>query len=1262
MIRHTLWFGWWTLVLGMVLAILLSAIRFGFPLLGQYREPIAELLSEQIGLPVTLEHLSTEWNGPFPKIEITGLEAFAIADNGPDVRFRFDSLKLELNLWDSLLLRTPLFQQLEAKGLYIRWHQRDGGWLRLPGQGSGASSVDMESMVTLLNIVMAQPEFRILESELDLVPESGPSRQIRLSELLFENTASEHQLSGDFYMPLLGENTELSFAARLEGDLNHPSTLEMPFYLQLGRLGTELLELSESPLPITDLSASAELWGNVNQFGLDYLRGKLSVERAWIDLPLAPLELNSSSTEFSLKPYSEGYQIQLRNTRMGDALGQVDFGSSQIELHRVAGELGLSRVLIKDLDLGLLEGLLSRYPLPDQVSEALAALKPQGSLRDFSIDLNDQQRGPSIRAWLHDVSIASWRGIPEIEGLFASVEMDEKGGFLAIDSPGLTLGFSNLYTEPSTYELARGSLSWEVGDASLILRSGTLELLRPEFSARGRFSIDLPFDPETQAYLDLLIGLEGADYRAASVLIPDVVTDPRLMAWLEQALKKGEVQQAGLAVHSPIRPLDDRARPSVELYVAAENIELDYQPPWPKINQAQAFVHLRDGGVQVDVTRGQILDSEMGRSVIAKPTGLNDLSIVAQIAGDLAKVDQLFRSESLRQTVGESLADWQLAGNHQSLIELGISLDGKQPPTVKVRSEVESGIFASEKQQLAITDISGPIQFDSSSGLSATEISASFLGREARASISSEPGQSTGVRFVGQWPVASLLDWAGVPLKEFVSGEIPVSAYLKLCAASNCRSSLSIDSNLKGTRVSGPDFLSLQPQQERQLSLQLELGAPLQLELDYGDQFSVAMRLGEQIAAHFALGGAPASIPADFGYRVSGSIFEIDVAEIFAMIAQINSSFSGGAGAAPKMSMDVEAQTLSLGSVYLKQVQARIQQLEREWQLSLAGPDVSGLIAWSQAQPAYRVALNQLYLHVPETESVQVDLPESDPEPTERSIFEAVPQVDFDIADLRWNSARLGRWRGSLRPGSSSVELNSIHGEMSDMELSGSASWIMTDRELTRVNLAYIGKDLGNTLQGLDEKRLIETESVEGRIALAWESAPWQVAGKSIYGNFRFATGKGRLLETSGGSGLLRLFGILNFNTLVRRLQLDFSDLFSTGVVFDSLAGNFLVEKGVARSVVPMEMKGPSAGMLADGAIDLGAKTLDMQVNVSLPLVSNTPLAAVLLGAPQIAGALFLIDKLIGDKIEKATSIAYTLTGGWDAPELKLLNREGEKQ
>jgi uncharacterized protein YhdP len=79
--------------------------------------------------------------------------------------------------------------------------------------------------------------------------------------------------------------------------------------------------------------------------------------------------------------------------------------------------------------------------------------------------------------------------------------------------------------------------------------------------------------------------------------------------------------------------------------------------------------------------------------------------------------------------------------------------------------------------------------------------------------------------------------------------------------------------------------------------------------------------------------------------------------------------------------------------------------------------------------------------------------------------------------------------------------------------------------------------------------------------------------------------------------------------------------------------------------------------MKAEGSIDLIHKTLDKRVDIILPLVGTTPLAAVLLGAPQVAGALWLIDKVIGDKINEATKISYTLTGPWSEPALELVER-----
>lgn len=1256
MIRHTLKAGWWMLLIGMLLALVLTAIRFGFPLIGQYPDRLTDQLSRQIGVPIHIDNVTTRWRGPFPYIELTGIEAIAIADTGPEARFRFESISAEINPWESLLSGAPIFQSVDASGLYVRWYQRDGRWLHAPGVGASADPLNLAAIASLTKLLLVQPEFKVIDSQLELVPEFGPIRRINLSELVLENSAREHQLSGSFTMPLLGNDTQLNFAAQLEGNIEDPNSLELPFYVNLEQLGTELFDLTDTKLPLSDFDADAEVWGNLNQFGLEYLRGNASIQRAWIDLASSPIELMNSSTEFSYRPFSEGFQISLRNTQLGDAFAQVEIGDSTIELHKVAGQLALSRVLLQQLDLGMLTQLLERYALPETYKELLTSLSPSGVVNDLLVDFNDQQRGPFIRAAVQQLSLLPWKGAPGVHNLDAVLEAGPSGGRVDIDADNVDFSFPQAYSQALSFSFAKGSVRWRNDAQTLRIDSGIIELLNEELSAKGRFAVDLPFDTDQQALLDLQIGIQGGDVSAAATLTPDLIVSEGLHSWLKQALRAGRVDEAGLIVQTGLRSLEQSFKPVVELYVASSNVDLDYMPPWPQVLDAQAFTHLHDGAVTVSVEKGFVADTKIDRSWVFKPSQTNELHLLAELSGHLKAIDAFFRSEPLQKTVGSALADWQLVGDHRSLMQLDVALDASKLPRVRVNSEVTNGIFASAAQRLALTTINGQVEFDTQSGLSAKQITADFLGRSAKVDINTQSGSGTEVSFTGRWPVTSLFDWARVPLSSFIRGEIPLTGRLKLCGQSECISSLKLESNLVETEVIGPEVLALSAQQSGRLSIDLQLASPQLLAVNYLDQLAVAMQLGTDPKAQFVLGGAPARVPKTVGFDIDGRVSELDLAELFGFIAQLRDQFSGAEGGETPLSVDVSTDLLTLGGNFLESVSAKLDRFDQGWQLSLSGKDLEGLVSWGNKQPEYRLALNKLHLHNAKTETVSIDNVE--PSRTSEDGFSAIPAIDFDIADLGLNKSNLGRWRGSVRRIGNSIVVDSLRGELQDLELNGNASWTLSTEELSRVNLAYTGKDLGNTIESLNQTRPIETRNYNGRIALVWDAAPWQFAGKRMYGNLSFNTEKGRLIEASGGSGLLRLLGILNFNTLVRRLQLDFTDLFAKGVVFDSISGDFLIQQGKAKSLTPIVMKGPSAGMEAAGVIDLGDKTLDMRVDVSLPLVSNTPLAAVLLGAPQIAGALFLIDKLIGDKIEKATAIAYTLRGSWDSPELNLVDNK----
>ena len=266
------------------------------------------------------------------------------------------------------------------------------------------------------------------------------------------------------------------------------------------------------------------------------------------------------------------------------------------------------------------------------------------------------------------------------------------------------------------------------------------------------------------------------------------------------------------------------------------------------------------------------------------------------------------------------------------------------------------------------------------------------------------------------------------------------------------------------------------------------------------------------------------------------------------------------------------------------------------------------------------------------------------------------PQISLQIEDLGYGSFGLGAWSADLKPEGQHLRIDSLHGRLKDFSLTGQAHWNAGDFHSTNLTMNLTGSDLSSVLESWGLGQPIETTRFQSSAQLTWPGAPWQFRLGALDGLFQFQADEGRIIESGAGANLLRVFGLLNLNTLSRRLRLDFSDLLQRGLVFDQIKADYELNDGIAGLLEPLLMTGPSANMEISGQVDLNSHQLDKTISVSVPIGSNLTLGAALLGAPHIAGALFLFDRVMGDRIDKMTRIAYTLTGDWKDPQLNLLN------
>ena len=109
------------------------------------------------------------------------------------------------------------------------------------------------------------------------------------------------------------------------------------------------------------------------------------------------------------------------------------------------------------------------------------------------------------------------------------------------------------------------------------------------------------------------------------------------------------------------------------------------------------------------------------------------------------------------------------------------------------------------------------------------------------------------------------------------------------------------------------------------------------------------------------------------------------------------------------------------------------------------------------------------------------------------------------------------------------------------------------------------------------------------------------------------------------------------------------------GVAFDAISGKAVITNGLLSLDPELQLVGPSGAFKINGSTNMATEDLNMRLVMVLPITQNLPLAALLMGASApIGGALFVLDKILGDPLSKLTSATYTVSGSWSDPKVEL--------
>lgn len=280
-----------------------------------------------------------------------------------------------------------------------------------------------------------------------------------------------------------------------------------------------------------------------------------------------------------------------------------------------------------------------------------------------------------------------------------------------------------------------------------------------------------------------------------------------------------------------------------------------------------------------------------------------------------------------------------------------------------------------------------------------------------------------------------------------------------------------------------------------------------------------------------------------------------------------------------------------------------------------------------------------------------------------------LPLANISVQSLLLDDKDYGTWALQLRPDQRGVVIDNIRGTIRGVTVSGldddpaepesaGARLIWQNTEVG-VQTRFIGRlsagDIGAVLRDWQKPDMLDSTSAVYEADLFWPGSPQDFALLNLGGEMSIAMDNGRFKRDAGaGEGILRLMSVLNFDSLARRLRLDFSDLYKSGLAYDKITGKVRFNQGTLVFEEPLVVTTPSSGMQMAGTIDLRRERLNTRLVAALPVAGNvTFYAALAAGLPAAAG-IYLVSKLFKKQVDQATSVSYTIKGSWDNPKMRF--------
>ncbi len=1264
----------WLLVsLLVLLAISVTALRVLLPEMNRFQGEIERWATNQTNIQLTITDVRGFWRNTHPSLALKGVTADLA--NGSDIRIATDQVDIEFDLIQSILQRQPVIADMNIHQMHLDISSIDWNKLGNANSDKKGNGGQLSTIQQLDDLFLRQLDnFSLLDSTILYQTIAGEVRQLDIAKLRWRNRGSRHYAEGEVSLADTNINS-LLVSADFE---DHGSLRDISgdFYVSADSLRVTpwLTRYLKDSTGIQRGRVSFNAWATLehNQPTDGYVELRPS-ELVW-DEGDKTNELLLESGIVKLIPTDNGVQVNGHSLK----LRTNDTPWPELDV-AFEWQPDLWRINLSQIDIKTLLPLVDIAPDSEKTAAFITDLKPGGLLEDVRISMGSDSDTLRYSAELSEGQIAQWELLPEVHQLQASINGTPEYARINATLIDDVLPYGDVFQAPLNIRHGNINLVWQSDSQGWSLWADKVTVSTPDLQALGAFRLDFP--KEKSPFLSFY--LEADAYNAGETwrYLPTRALGDDLTDYLSTAIQGGKVETAKLIWYGDLSSFPYSNHDGVfQAWVGLKQGKFSFDTAWPTITDLQLDLLFENEAMFLDSRAATLMDVSAnritGRIPSLAPNGHIEIEASAVAEGNAVR--SYMTATPLVGSVGAALNAVQVRGEVVSEFKLNIPFTRDKEPRAWGWADLTGNHVDIDAPPMALDSVTGRINFDNdvitAAGLSGKllkqPISFDFQGE------STNQGYAVNIDVIGDWDIKPLVPYVGERWLKPLNGHAPWQTHVALQlndVGFTYQVDTSADLNMieshypyplnKAKQVPGKARMQASGNQES-ITARLQLpNAKYQAEIDITQETPVLT------ATNLVLGQGSFKISPVVGHHAQIRLDTFSVDDWLSFATEEPSQKTKASALSgmntPEIPtperVDLLVKELTLANIDWHDVSFNARKKSLGWLLNVDSQEATGQANYIQPYDL-TVSLDRLHVFIPSLDDEQqqtllVDI-EKQNEPLisdfDRQFHEMMPNLTLAINDFWLQGYKVGKVNLDFQRRGETLEWKNIDIVSGTNKVHIDGTWKLTDTtSRTKMNLDIQGENNSDLMERFGISSGIQQASFNLWSQTEWDGAPWSMKVNSLRGNIKTELGKGVISDVSGAAKLLGLFSL---DSIIRRMQLDFSDVFDKGMAFDSITGSGEIENGVFVTN-NINMDAVAGDMTIKGLADLNSRTVDAEVNFVPDITSGIPVLTAFAVTPQTALYVLAITTVISPVVEVFTEVNYEVKGPMDSPTVKELSR-----